>query len=174
MTSERTGIQGKLFAHELVLQIGLETGRRTILRRRRGSGQISAMERSNRVSRWWNEQAVEPFLLGALIWKENQGASMARDAQLSVETDSLAMSMAQTEDSLRQTFRTARGMAISAIDLAQRLKNESRIIENRLGNSSWMKRYLLWSVKLLTEEYSLNKKKACAIIDFTQAQGYLL
>lgn len=159
---------------ELVLQIGLETGRRTIARRKRRSLQISAMERSNRVSRWWHERAMEPFLSGALIWRENQAVSMAQDAHLSVESGSLVMSMAEVEDSLRKTFRTAQGMAITAIDLVQRLKNESRIIENRLGNSSWVKKYLLWNVELLTQEYHLNKKTTRGLLDFAQAQQYLL
>ena len=75
---------------------------------------------------------MKPFLSGALIWRENQGVSMAQDAHLSVESGSLAMSMVEVEDSLRKTFRTAQGMAITAIDLVQRLKNESRIIENNI------------------------------------------
>lgn len=159
---------------ETVFQIGLETGRKTIARRKRRPVQISAMERSYRVSRWWNERAMEPFLSGALIWRENQAVSMAQDAHLSVESGSLAMSMAELEDSLRKTFETAQGMAITAIDLVQRLKNESRIIENRLGNSSWVKKYLLWNVELLAQEYHLNKKTTRGLLDFTQAQQYLL
>ena len=117
---------------------------------------------------------MEPFLSGALIWREDQGVSMAQEAHLNVESGSLAMSMTEVEESLRKTFRTAQGMAIRATDLVQRLKNESRIIENRLGNPSWVKKYLLWNVELLAQEYHLNKKTTRNLIDFAQAQQYLL
>lgn len=172
---ERNVNRGLSPQNETVLQIGLETGRKTIVRRRRRSLQVSDTERANRVSRWWNEKARESFLLGALIWREEKAANMTQRVELNVETGALIMGIAETENTLRELFRTAQGMAIRAEDLVQRLKNESKTIEDKLGSqSTWVKSYLLWNVDLLAEEYNLNKKNARGLKDFVQSQAYLL
>lgn len=165
---------GSAYAQKAFLLTDLETGKPTIIRRRRRKPSLPAREMPGAVSKWWHEAAMEPFLSGALVWREELADAMAEDAGANIETGSVRMNIAQTEGDLRDAYKRAQSMGINAPQVVHRLKNEARIIEDKTGTTAtWIGNYLLWNVTLISEAYRLNEKTAKSLRDFAALQKFL-
>lgn len=119
----------------------------------------SEYKRSQVFENWWRESMYNLFRQGALIWINNQGAQMARRANINVEDTGIEMALIDTQSDMTNAFGKAKGKPINSQEIVNKIVREARIIETARGfQPGWSKNYLDWCIDTLGDSWELTEK----------------
>ena len=114
---------------------------------------------------WWDE--TDMYLLfrsGAQIWINNQGAVMAREANLNVEDKVIEIDQIRIQKSFKEAFDTDRGRPFSSQDITNRLVSEARVVEGAVNlQPGWSISYSRWIIDTLGESWNLSSKRVSSL-----------
>lgn len=145
-----------------VVVIDLETGGQTLQKGSRKSAE--EIKKPIPISRWWDQTGSKAFLYAAEGWKQNKAADFAGEFGHDVENGGPLMNAAETEESLRRAFGTARRSGIPSLDVVRIMKSATLKYMERLGeNADWLPEFTASAVGLLSEVYGLGSGRTKAL-----------
>ena len=120
---------------------------------------LYAVERNERLIKWWGRDVAGPFRAKAQMWMTDQGVKVALRAGMNVEGESHEMEEDQAASELRKALAESQGYHFPIDSIMERAKKEARELEYQSGRTGWTRGFLMDFVGILAEARNISQKR---------------